>query len=551
MRYPWWTLCIGLLLLMVSGCAGPEQSREEQAAQPQEPVQNAQGEGHSHDEAGGHLHGEEEGLPGGGPSHGAGGEVPAVAVTSWTLLSELFMEYPALVSGVSGRFAIHVTDLSDFSPLNSGEAVLILRDQHGSRTEFRGGLSRPGIFGVDVIPPGRGEYSMNLQVISETLNDLHLLGPVRVHAQGAAIPADAAQEVETISFLKEQQWILDFATEEVDHRRLQSSMVVPAGIEPRAGGEAVLSVPVAGRVGLHSTVPVPGTRVRAGEVIARIIPRSRGIRDAAGLRADLVEAEQQYELARQERERTARLVKARALPGRRLGEAEARETASKARRDAARERMRALDSLGESGLPDADGAWLVVRAPFAGVVAEVQFAAGSSVEEGEPLLRLVDPDRVHVVGSVPESRASNLANLGEAELMVQGQPPLALGAAVAVGGVIDPATRTVQVRYDLDNREQHLPVGSGVRLRLFLGESEDLPAVPESAVVDDGGRPVVFVQTDGESFERRPVRLGSGEGGYVHVIDGVVSGERVVSRGAYLIRLAAMSTQIPTHGHVH
>jgi cobalt-zinc-cadmium efflux system membrane fusion protein len=70
-------------------------------------------------------------------------------------------------------------------------------------------------------------------------------------------------------------------------------------------------------------------------------------------------------------------------------------------------------------------------------------------------------------------------------------------------------------------------------------------------VVDDGGSPVVFVQIDGESFERRPVRLGSSEGGYVHVLEGVVPGERVVSRGAYLVRLAAMSSQIPAHGHVH
>ena len=62
---------------------------------------------------------------------------------------------------------------------------------------------------------------------------------------------------------------------------------------------------------------------------------------------------------------------------------------------------------------------------------------------------------------------------------------------------------------------------------------------------------MVFVQMGGESFERRPVRLGSREGGYVHALEGVEPGERVVSRGAYLIRLAAMSTQIPAHGHAH
>jgi multidrug efflux pump subunit AcrA (membrane-fusion protein) len=76
-------------------------------------------------------------------------------------------------------------------------------------------------------------------------------------------------------------------------------------------------------------------------------------------------------------------------------------------------------------------------------------------------------------------------------------------------------------------------------------------AVPESAVVDDAGRPVVFVQVAGELFERRPVRLGSQDGGYLQVIDGIKPLERVVTHGAYLIRLAALSPQIPAHGHVH
>jgi multidrug efflux pump subunit AcrA (membrane-fusion protein) len=122
---------------------------------------------------------------------------------------------------------------------------------------------------------------------------------------------------------------------------------------------------------------------------------------------------------------------------------------------------------------------------------------------------------------------------------------------VAISDVVEPTTRTLEVRYALDNREERIPVGRGVRLRLFIGEPENLPAVPESAIVDDGGRLVVFVQTGGESFERRPVRVGNREGGYVHALEGLEPGERVVIRGAYLIRLAAMSSQIPSHGHVH
>ena len=122
---------------------------------------------------------------------------------------------------------------------------------------------------------------------------------------------------------------------------------------------------------------------------------------------------------------------------------------------------------------------------------------------------------------------------------------------MAANPVIDPVARTTEIRFALDNRDSRLRIGQAVRLRLFVGGEESGAAIPDSAVMDDGGRPVVFVQTGGESFERRPVRLGSRAGGYVHVLEGVEPGERVVHRGAYLVRLAAMSTQIPAHGHVH
>jgi multidrug efflux pump subunit AcrA (membrane-fusion protein) len=69
--------------------------------------------------------------------------------------------------------------------------------------------------------------------------------------------------------------------------------------------------------------------------------------------------------------------------------------------------------------------------------------------------------------------------------------------------------------------------------------------------VDDTGRPVVFVQASGESFERRPVTLGAREGDVVQVVEGVKRGDRIVSKGAYLVRLASLSTQAPAHGHVH
>ena len=117
--------------------------------------------------------------------------------------------------------------------------------------------------------------------------------------------------------------------------------------------------------------------------------------------------------------------------------------------------------------------------------------------------------------------------------------------------MVDPQTRTFPIIYQIDNRDRRIAIHQAVHVRLLAKPADLAPAVPESALVDDGGRPVVFVQESGEAFLRRPVKLGVREGGYVQILEGVFPGERVVVKGAHLIRLASMSSQVPAHGHVH
>jgi len=489
----------------------------------------------------------------GDPGDAAGGHVhgaPTVAVTHWTDSTELFMEYPLLVAGSSGRAAIHVTELGDFSPLSEGQAALVLRAKGGRLLEFRGGPSSPGIFGVDLKVEEPGLYDMSLRVDAPGLQDVHELGQVTVYARGEPFPAEA-RAGESISFLKEQQWTLEFGTTAAVVRAIRPSVAVPATVQPRSGGDALLTASVRGRIDPAANAPLPGAHVRKGELLARIAPLTDDLRDSAGLRADLVEAEQDHLLAQREHERAERLVTARALPARRLDEAEAATIASSASLAAAQERWNRFEAISQSGGDPEGTPMFALRAPFDGVLAEVRFTAGQSVEANEPLMRVVDPDRVHVVGAITESLTASLETIRAGELILDGRQPLSLAEPIAISPVVDPLARTTAIRFALDNRLARLRIGQAVQLRLFVGDEKSDTAIPASSVVDDGGRPVVFVQIAGESFERRPVQLGSRADGHVHVIDGVEPGERVVHVGAYLVRLAAMSTQIPAHGHVH
>jgi multidrug efflux pump subunit AcrA (membrane-fusion protein) len=76
-------------------------------------------------------------------------------------------------------------------------------------------------------------------------------------------------------------------------------------------------------------------------------------------------------------------------------------------------------------------------------------------------------------------------------------------------------------------------------------------AIPRSALVDDKGVFLAFVQLAGETFERRELELGIQGDGYVQVKAGLTPGERIVTKGAYRVHLASLSGELPAHGHAH
>ena len=115
---------------------------------------------------------------------------------------------------------------------------------------------------------------------------------------------------------------------------------------------------------------------------------------------------------------------------------------------------------------------------------------------------------------------------------------------------IDPLSRTVPIIFELGNKDARLKPGMFASVLLFTGDTVEGVAVPEEAVLDDDGKAVVYVMDGGESFFLRRVKTGVREGGFVQILEGVKDGERVVSRGAFEIKLANAGG-IPAHGHQH
>lgn len=479
-------------------------------------------------------------------------ESDPISVTHWTDRTELFAEYPVLVAGQTSRFAIHLTRLDGFKALTEGRVEVRLEGGGQPQTFRVDGPSRPGIFGVDVTPATAGARQLIVALQSNGLTVEHRVGTVEVYrdteAAKAAPPGD--EGAPGISFLKEQQWTLDFGTAVVAEDSLRESIRIPARLEPRPDGAADVVAPIQGR--LVSAVSAPmGARVTRGQELARIAPPAAVPGDLPQLQRARADADTALGLAARDRERAERLIAAGAAPARRLDEARAAESQAMNRLTAA-ELSLAQYQAAQSGAAASDASLFVVRAPIDGVISGRQATTGTNVTVGAPLFQIVDVSSVHAVGRIPESATGRAARAGLAELDIAGHSGrLPAGPLVSIGKVLDPESRTLPITFAFDNSRAALPLGQSLFLHLLFDQTAAAPVVPVDAVVDDGGRPIVFVQREGETFERRAVTLGTRAGGVVQITEGVNVGERVVTRGAYLVRLASLSSVVPAHGHVH
>ena len=461
------------------------------------------------------------------------------SVTLWTDSTELFMEHPALVVGTPDRFAVHLTDLTDFAPLHSGQITLRFFPRDGGQplVVTQATPRAPGIYGPAPSFARPGLYDLAITVESPQARDSIVVPTLRVYARAEDAPRETGEEAPGITFLKEQQWKTPgFRTAFAILGGVAASFEASGEIVPTAGRYAQVTAPIGGLVDATSVAnaPAPGQRVGRGQVLALLTPAlGEGGSAYAEARARLREAEDEYQRAR-------RLVAAEAAPQRRLHEAEIRL-------QAAREAL-----VGFGGGQLTAGGRIAVRSPLAGVVAERRIAAGSRVAAGDPLFTIVDPSVVWLRVSVPAAAAPLVSPGSWTSFQVEGSSEVfEARRVVSIGGVIDPLSRTLPVLYEVPNAFGRLKVGAVARARVRTGNQVAGVLVPTSAILDEDGRPVAYVQAEGERFEKRALTLGGSEGANTLVLSGIRVGERVVTGAAYQVRLASLSTAVPAHGHEH
>ena len=497
---------------------------------------------------------------------GSADEAKTAQITVFMNGYEVFAEHRAPVVNKATTFITHVTDLRTLEPRTNGMVKFILRQGEGVFEHPQNAPARPGIYLPGIIFPKPGDWQITLAIPAGNTNATVELGKVTVYPDAkSAAGADIPEPPDGISFLKEQQWKISAGTDPVARRKLVEQLRLPALVNARPGSLAQVTPPVAGRLVLPSnkSMPVVGEKVEAGQVLALIQPSFSEIGarfvEAEG---EVVRSKLALEQAELALKRVETLAKVEAKSGRELQEAQFEVRTARAKYDAAlalqatyrQASTTTAENAGTSSQPAIE-----LRSPISGTIVNQSAAAvGEYVSAERALFTVLDAQTVFIEARIPEASVKRLGTTQAATYEMPGEAgtfvPITAGGSgrlVFVGMQVDTGTRTLPLIYEVKNPHNLLRVGQSVNLFVETARTEDALAIPTAAVVEEDGRPIAFVQLAGETFQKRDLTLGISDGNWVQVLAGIGEGERVVTKGAYAVRLASVSSAIPAHGHVH
>jgi RND family efflux transporter MFP subunit len=497
-----------------------------------------------------HPHPHSDGEHGSEPA--AQEEPPSLAITRWTDDYELFVELPVPTPGVAIPYHAHVTRLADFGAVTEGTFRVRFKTANSIATEAtQQGVKRPGIFVFEAPAPSAGSYQLEMSYEHAGNVDVFDCGTVEVAASPKPQPEEPAS---TLTFLKETQWRIPFATAWLAEQPVANELEVAATVEPAAASQLTVGAPTGGRF-FHSSkrALAEGLAIAKGEVLGTIAPNVAGD-DYNRLRLAVEEARLQKGQLEREITRVQPLVEEKLLPQRRLIELQNELETASARLASASARLGSVTAPGGSG-------GLVIKSTLSGLISQVLVPNGEPVEPGAPLLRIGGTEQLWLRARFVAKPAASLVNAQPTSVRLQSGTEITLDTSSArllsSAPVVDPNSRiaTWIVEMARSNEtaatpeRQELRAGASVVVTLRFGIPENVLAVPSEAVVEINTRPYVFVQVDGEHFEKRAVTLGREDAPWVQVLSGLKQGERVVTRGGYDIHLASLMGSVESHRH--
>lgn len=326
--------------------------------------------------------------------------------------------------------------------------------------------------------------------------------------------------------------------ESVVRTSFQTHRDFPGTIKPNENAMAEITALVRGRVVVVNADL--GKNVQAGERLALLYSKELGL-----VQAEFLKAHARLNVAEQAFARASFLLREKVIG---KGEFQRREGDLVSARAEAKEVRNHLKLLGMSDEDIATvkrmqeiSSYIPIVAPFAGRVIHRNVTVGEVVETTQKLFSVADLSTVWVLADVPEKDIGFVTHrsdeTGAVDVQVSAYPTEFFhGVVVHASDVLDPATRTMRMRVEVQNGDGRLKPEMFATVRVVSKPEPDALTVPKGALQQDRGESVVFVRLNEQQFERRVVHVGERNDETVRVLAGLSEGEEVVVGGAYVIK---------------
>lgn len=300
----------------------------------------------------------------------------------------------------------------------------------------------------------------------------------------------------------------------------------------------------------ENRVAVLQAKAKLDEAESTLKRTKRLIELGAGAGKDLVFAETNYRTAKADYEFQSNISL-----NKEIQEAKAEVETSRVDLHHIENEMRSLGVAVNSDDDDhqKDTSLVSVKSPLSGIITERKFNAGAGIDTSTPIFAISNLSTVYVIANVPESSVGNLIPSSAAEIKSVAAGTIS-GRIDYIDPRLDETTRTAKVRLEVPNPNGKLRAGMFTEVAFYTGTGDSTGeelVVKSDAIQRDKDKTIVFIPKDNEpgTFEIREVEIGGEIQGYTTIKSGLKLGEKVVTKGSFILKTQMQKGELGDHGH--
>lgn len=466
-----------------------------------------------------------------------------IQFTAYSNEFELFAEADPFVVGKKSNILSHFSNLPDFKAMERGIMTIRLIVDGHETNQTLDKPTRKGIYSFDLTPDTQGNGQLLFDIITEDGKSQIIVNDIIVYATGdeAAESAQMAalSKTNTIVFTKEQSWKVDFATELPEIEPFGQVIKSIGQIQSAPGDEILVSAKTNGIVMFSSENVLEGKSVSKGQILFSV--SGSGLSDNNST-VRFAEAKNNFEKAKSEYYRAKELANDKIVSDKELQNAKSQYENTKA----------VFDNLSNNFNTSGQN----VSSPMNGFVKQLFVQNGQYLEIGQQIVSISKNKTLIIQTNVQQKYSSLLSNISSANIRTLYDNRIYTlrelnGKLVTYGKSTNNDNYLMPINFEIDNKGSFF---SGGFVELYIKTITNLKAltIPSGALMEEQGSYFIFVQITPELFEKREVKIGASDGLKTEILSGISPEERVVTKGAILIKLAQSTGNLDAQsGHVH